>query len=906
MVRIPKSRSYSFRLALLLSGVVTLFWLVVTSVVLQVDFEQNKQAQQRNLITQVDERASALSVELIGVERDVMTLMQSWQKLGDTDLEPRRYLEAHYIADGESVTDSECCMQRALAFIEAYGSGGLGSIIDTFIVLKKGVVISNASDVLSDTPYHQSQFRALRKLTPQEGLYWGRPFQEGEHWHMLVAKRDSRTGVTIGMTIQLSPVFGNARQIAGEDNIWLGREGHHLIRNQDGIQIATPDCLAEEGINQNGRFVVCREILPVQWQLQFITKQERVYRAAFATLQRHLLFALSLLIVLVGLIYLVLQRSLGRTLQHVLNKINPVIPLAELAPLSEKGGDERMLIAQAYNRMLRAVKMQYAELEQLVAERTCELEEAKRQAELASEHKSEHLNSISHEIRTPLNGIIGTLTLLIQGDASAEQQQLLDTGLKCSRHLLEIINNLLDFSRIDSGQMVVVSELLDPLPMIDQAMLTVQLPAIEKGLTLHCLLEPSFPDELYTDGLRLRQILINLLGNAVKFTSCGKVALLGWSEQERICFRITDTGPGIHESRADDVFVPFHQVDNHKAGSGLGLPIARSLARMLGGELYLEKALYGASFLLELPLAGSRVANIEEKGSIVAPSDLHQQLTAWGYKPVVGENPELEGRELSYLPERLRNCLDGRTIARDLNDQIPVSAWSLQLLLVDDVNTNRDIVGRMLRQQGHKVYLAASGEEALQLGREHIFDLVFMDMRMPGLSGEETLHLWRDESNGILDPDCPIMALTANAQPGERQRLRQVGFNDYLTKPVTPILLSRALDFAADLQLERGVELALNEGGDKPILGEDPLLRERLGQDLDLYLIQLEQAIDRSDNREIQRALHTIKGLAGQGGLNLVHEAIRHWEQLIEEKAKVPEQALDDLRRLVHSELAAD
>ncbi|WP_421234119.1 two component system sensor kinase [Aeromonas jandaei] len=905
MVRLPWSRSYSFRLSLLLSGTIALFWLLSTSIALLLDFEQNKEAQQRRLISQVEKRADVLRVELLGVERDMMVLMQSWQNLSGIVQEPRSYLEAHYIAT-EKGTDLQCCMQRALAFVEAYGSGGLGRIVDTFVVLKYGVVISNGNNLSIDNPYHMSRLYALRKLVPQEGIYWGRPFQEGEDWHMTVAQLDSQTGFVIGMTIHLPMAFGEGTNRKESGVIWLNRDGQPLITNQERPQKHSKRCLSQNELNQDGLFVICREILPVQWQLQFSTHSDRVKHAAFIIMQRHLLLALSLLAVLVGLIYLVLQRSLGRMLQHVLNKINPDIPVAELLPLAEKGGDERMLIAQAYNRMLTAVKMQYAELEHLVAERTCELEEAKRQAELASEHKSEHLNSISHEIRTPLNGIIGTLTLLIQGDSSAEQQQLLETGLKCSRHLLEIINNLLDFSRIDSGQMVVVSELLDPLPMIEQAMLTVQLPAIEKGLTLHCLLEPSFPDELYTDGLRLRQILINLLGNAVKFTSCGKVALLGWSEQERICFRITDTGPGIHESRADDVFVPFHQVDNHKAGSGLGLPIARSLARMLGGELYLEKALYGASFLLELPLAGSRVANIEEKGSIVAPSDLHQQLTAWGYKPVVGENPELEGRELSYLPERLRNCLDGRTIARDLNDQIPVSAWSLQLLLVDDVNTNRDIVGRMLRQQGHKVYLAASGEEALQLGREHIFDLVFMDMRMPGLSGEETLHLWRDESNGILDPDCPIMALTANAQPGERQRLRQVGFNDYLTKPVTPILLSRALDFAADLQLERGVELALNEGGDKPILGEDPLLRERLGQDLDLYLIQLEQAIDRSDNREIQRALHTIKGLAGQGGLNLVHEAIRHWEQLIEEKAKVPEQALDDLRRLVHSELAAD
>ncbi|WP_279451959.1 histidine kinase dimerization/phospho-acceptor domain-containing protein [Aeromonas dhakensis] len=187
-----------------------------------------------------------------------------------------------------------------------------------------------------------------------------------------------------------------------------------------------------------------------------------------------------------------------------------------------RGEDELGRIAQTYNRLLEAVKAQYAVLEARVAERTVELELARCQAEQASANKSEHLNSISHEIRTPLNGIIGALTLLSQSQTSSEQRDLLDTGLKCSRHLLEIINNLLDFSRIESGQMVVMAERLDPLPLIDQAMLTVQLPAIEKGLSLHCLLEASFPRRLNTDGLRLRQILINLLGNGVKFTTGGK------------------------------------------------------------------------------------------------------------------------------------------------------------------------------------------------------------------------------------------------------------------------------------------------------------------------------------------------------------------------------------------------
>ncbi|WP_416352642.1 two component system sensor kinase [Edwardsiella ictaluri] len=878
---------------------------------LLLNFEQTKSSLQRRLTATVADTAYDMSSELLDVSRDVDTLMRCWQRLDDGVASGADYLTARYIPDMTKPPDPAPRLSRAKAFVEAYGSGGLGNLADTFVLLDGGVVLSSAGGQPTDTPQHIEQIRALREQAVGNHIIWSKPYHSvSGNWRVIAAKRDLLTGALVGMTVNLHPSFNAVEKTPdGETIVWLDREGQPIIPLSTALSQSLPRCQhAMEG-NFDEVFSICREVAPVGWRLLLFTPSRQITDAAFAALHRYLPVALLLLVTLVGLLYLVLQRTLGRTLAGIMQRLTPNVPVADLPPLMVAGEDELGRIAQVYNRLLSAVKAQYAQLEARVAERTVELERARRHAERASANKSEHLNSISHEIRTPLNGIIGALMLLENGESTQEQHDLLDTGLKCSRHLLEIINNLLDFSRIESGQMVVNPEYLEPLLMIDQAMLTVQLPALEKGLTLYCLLAPSFPQTLYTDGLRLRQILINLLGNAVKFTSHGEVVLHGWSEQDRLCFRVQDTGPGIDDARVNDIFTAFHQIDCHIAGSGLGLSIARSLSHLLGGELFCEKSAIGASFCLKLPLEVTGTVPIappEDKGCIVAPLCLHPQLSAWGYHPQAGDNPDLDAPELSYLPGRLRRHLDGETKVAGEREKMPVSPWSLQVLVVDDVDTNQDIVGRMLRQQGHKVYTASSGSEALVLGRGHIFDLVLMDMRMPGLSGDETLRLWRDSVNGVLDPDCPIIALTANAQPGERKRLQDAGFNEYLTKPVTPTMLSRALEYTADIQLTRGIELSSNSAGEIPLIGKDPALWRRLQGDVLHYLAQLTQAVAQQDEPEVRQILHTLKGLAGQGGLTLVHEAAARWEQALECGMPVPDKALESLSRLVHSEFEAD
>jgi two-component system secretion sensor histidine kinase SsrA len=286
----------------------------------------------------------------------------------------------------------------------------------------------------------------------------------------------------------------------------------------------------------------------------------------------------------------------------------------------------------------------------------------------------------------------------------------------------------------------------------------------------------------------------------------------------------------------------------------------------------------------------------------MAPARLHDQLKAWGYLPTDGENASLASPELAYLPARLRMRLDPRRAAYGAAaDALPTSAWSLQVLIVDDIDTNRDIIGRMLRQQGHCTFEAASGEAALALGLTHIFDLVLMDMRMPGMGGGETTTRWRDEANGMLDPDCPIIALTANSQPGERERLMAEGFSEYLTKPVMPAALAQAIELAADLQLMRDMELTPNTHAEQPLFGHDMALMARVRASLLEYHERIATTLEQGQREASLEWLHAFKGLAGQAGFDLLCEAAAHCEQRLQAGDLSGEKEWASLRVLIEA-----
>jgi len=910
MPRLPWKASLSFRLSLILAVAIALFGLLSTGIALFFDFYDTREIFLKRLEAEAFSHALEQSVKLKSIQRDVQTLLSKWQARPDSIYEPRHYLGVRYITTDKNRSDSPARVSRAMSFVERYGSEGIGNFVDTIVLLDGGYAVSGAESGLElRNDYDLNNLTKLRGLPVKDELIWGTPYRtESGEWYLAVAGKDFTSGAMIGVTVRLPLGFVEKHldDVNELVSFWLDVDGQPLTTppNQLPVNFQTvlPTCDLSQPQNINGMQVICAQLKPTGWRMFHAYPAALPTEQALKRLPIRLLVAALMLLLLVGLLYVVLQRSLGRTLARFVQTISPQAAVSDQQRLPAARGDELGQIAQAYNRLLDAVQTQYAMLEAKVAERTAELEEAKCRAERASANKSEQLTNISHEIRTPLNGMVGALMLLNRTRCDTDQTDLVDTALKCANHLLEIINNLLDFSRIESGQMVLTPSVLDPLLLIDQAMLTVQLPALDKRLALQTDIAPSFPSSLQTDGLRLRQILINLLGNAVKFTAEGGVTLRAWGADCKVYFRVHDTGPGIPAERCVEVFAAFKQLNSHVAGSGLGLAIARSLAQLLGGNLYCIPVDHGACFQLDLPWTEENCpVTTLNRGVVAAPLHLHSQLRAWGYQPIAGENEALVAPELVYLPAKLRERLMPNAMSNEgqPEGEIPVSAWALQVLIVDDVDTNRDIIGRMLRLYGHHTWEAVNGEQALALGRSHVFDVVLMDMRMPGLSGVETVSLWRDGANGMLDPDCPIIALTANAQPGERERLMSTGFSEYLTKPVTPGMLARVLDFVADLQLSRGMTLTPNPHCGQPLLAGNAALLPRLGAELRHYYQRLGEALSVQNVEEGLCLLHTLKGLAGQAGLSLLHEAVQYSEEQLRRYGVLQPDAWEALGRLV-------
>ena len=899
MSALPSWRSsLFFRLSMLLGGGIAFFWILGVSLVLVADL-QNTQAdvmRQREALTHG--LAAQQGAELQGLSRDVWRLFASWRSLsaqaGQGD---GRFLAAKYIKTDSLHVDNPHKIHRTLAFVEAYGSGGLGNHVDTFVVLAGGIVISSANNPHRISGEHLQQLLALRQLPSYQGLIWGQPQQLGNgRWLVTVAKLDPASQAVVGVTVQLSTLFGQRRlDASGEGTlVWLGRDLKPLTPLPASVPAdlltRVKACNSVFPLPLSGMRVMCTRIWPLGWYLVDLYPLDQMTAHAVEGIRHRIPAILLALLLPVTLIYLVLHRSLGQSLRRYVNVISPQEAVSDQQKLPEGRTDELGQISQAYNRLLDAIRLQYSELEGMVASRTIELDKARRLAEQASVNKSEHLASIAHEIRTPLNGIVGALMLLERSAGNAAVYDLVDTALKCSTHLLDIINNLLDFSRIEAGQMVVSPSQQHLLPLLDQVMLTVQLPAQAKKLMLLCHLEASCPQEIKTDGLRLRQILINLLGNAVKFTQEGAVQLTVWSDDGKVFFSIQDTGPGIPPDKFEQVFTAFSQLDGHVPGSGLGLSIARSLAMLLGGSVDLLATHSGSCFQLQLPIATSPIVNRAEYGAIVAPEALHRQLRAWGYRPIVGDNPLLHAKELAYLPARLMQLLQAGSVidAAQPEQEVLPSFWSLKVLIADDIDTNRDIVGQMLTALGHQVYTAASGDEALALGRIHVFDLLLTDIRMPGLSGCDIARYWRDASGEILDSQCPVIALTANANPGERERLLRGGFNEYLSKPVSMNALADMLDFVCDFQFARDIELKPNPERNQPLLASHPDFLLRASNDVRRYYRLLGEALQEQDLKACLVLLHSFRGLAGQAGLSGLQVSIDELGSLM----KWDEQAL--------------